>query len=518
MKKLLYKPYFALLIIMSLYACNYTPLVELPYIDLKAGFYVSSPVAREGEAVKFTQIASSVTKYYDWDFGNGKTSTEPNPTNVYTKYGRYKVKLTVRKEDKVLVSIFEQEVIVLPLTEWLPQAKTYGSLDVDEQGFCFTPILNVGSPTPIGYMLVGRRAVNILRLVRLDANFNEVWTNALDVNNLTQGLIRPRSIIQTQDTSFVVVGSATYNAQDEDAFMLKISNELAYPLVKEKWRKIRNTSQTDSYSSLVEYTGKILVGGSTIVKDAQGNATTKLLVETYESSGKLEKSDIYGSNWQINAADFGTQGFAFALTEGTGGTSKPSLIFYSTSFVEKRKRTLNFLEGKTTDVSTVTNNAGADAGQIMVGNYTEPFTDAQGVKKTAKHAFIARLNDFGFLQWGTPAETDDKKVRKLEFYEEEYTKVLQMKEAGKDVFIAIGTHTNPLTGKDIVVCKYDEQGNLLKYKLIGRSGDDEAFDAKLVPVAPAQTPTEFVLFGTTQNTTDLKRRDFYLLKLNSNLE
>jgi|GEM_PF-3253397 len=496
-------------------SCNYTPIEKLAYIDLKAGFFASKPIAREGEQVQFNQTATTVAKSFEWNFGDGKTSTEQNPTNTYTKYGRYKVTLTVRKEDKVLVNTFQQDVIVLPPTEWLTKAKIWGDIATDEQGFCFTPIVDLdNAQKPItGYLLAGRQGVKTLRLMRLKANLDieNSWDTPIDIDNITQGNITPRSIVQTRDTSFVIVGSFVYNPQDDDAFMVKIANNPAKTLAKEKWRIIRNTTQKDNYTSLVEYNDNFLVGGSTVVKDIQGNNTTKLLVETYNKKGILQKSDIYGSNWQINAADFGTQGFAFALTEGTEGNSKPSLIFYSTSFVEKRKKTLTFLDGKATDVSTTTNSVGADAGQIMVGNYVEPFTDLNGnTIPNVKHAFITRLNDFGFLQW--TGDTEDKKVRKINFYQEEFIKVLQMKEAGKDVFIAIGTHQNPLTGKDILVCKYDADGVLLKYRLIGQAKDDEAFDAKII------SDTDFILFGTTQATMIPNRRDFYLLQLNKNLE
>lgn len=491
-------------------SCEFSAIQELPYIDLKSGFFVSAPVAREGQAINFSNTATSVAKLYEWDFGDGATSTEANPSHAYTKYGRYKVTLTVRKEDKVLVNSFSQDVLVIPPTAWNTNAKLFGDEAIDEQGFCFTPIVdfNVASQPITGYLLLGRRGVNVLRIIRTDVNFNPVWSSPIDIDNITQGAITPRAVIQTKDTSFVIAGSFTYNLNDEDAFMLKIANETNRSLVKERWRKVRNTSQIDLYTSLVEFSGDILVGGSTLVTDAQGSATTKLLVETYEKDGNLKKSDIYGSNWQINAADFGTQGFAFALTEGVGGSTRPSLIFYSTSFVEKRKRTLTFLDGRATDVATVLNGAGADAGQILVGNYNENFTNELGVTQEVKHAFIARLNDFGFMQWGINAEPEEQRIRKIIFYKEEFTKVLQV----TDGFVAVGIHENPLSGKDILLCKYDNNGVLLKYKLVGNADEDGAVDAKLI------SPTDFVIFGSTQSTLAPKRRNFYLLKLNKDLE
>lgn len=39
---------------------------------------------------------SEFSDEYSWDFGNGKSSAEKNPTNLYEKNGRYKVSLTVK--------------------------------------------------------------------------------------------------------------------------------------------------------------------------------------------------------------------------------------------------------------------------------------------------------------------------------------------------------------------------------------------------------------------------------------
>lgn len=55
-----------------------------------------------GESIQFTGSASGGTTPYSfsWDFGDGSTSTEQNPTHSYTVEGEYTVILTVTDDDK----------------------------------------------------------------------------------------------------------------------------------------------------------------------------------------------------------------------------------------------------------------------------------------------------------------------------------------------------------------------------------------------------------------------------------
>lgn len=51
----------------------------------------------EGLTVSFTQTSTGAIRY-DWDFGDGATSTTPNPTHTYTTAGQYTVTLTVTNQ------------------------------------------------------------------------------------------------------------------------------------------------------------------------------------------------------------------------------------------------------------------------------------------------------------------------------------------------------------------------------------------------------------------------------------
>jgi len=62
--------------------------------ELKAdfSFYPTNPT--RGEAVHFTDLSTGA-KQWHWDFGDGSTSNQQNPTHVYNELGTYPVTLTV---------------------------------------------------------------------------------------------------------------------------------------------------------------------------------------------------------------------------------------------------------------------------------------------------------------------------------------------------------------------------------------------------------------------------------------
>jgi PKD repeat protein len=48
--------------------------------------------------VKFTDKSTASPKSWNWNFGDGKTSTEQNPKHAYSKGGRYTVCLTASND------------------------------------------------------------------------------------------------------------------------------------------------------------------------------------------------------------------------------------------------------------------------------------------------------------------------------------------------------------------------------------------------------------------------------------
>ena len=60
-----------------------------------ADFNANSTTICEGLSVQFTDLSTSNITSWNWDFGDGNTSTQQNPTNVYQNAGTYTVTLDV---------------------------------------------------------------------------------------------------------------------------------------------------------------------------------------------------------------------------------------------------------------------------------------------------------------------------------------------------------------------------------------------------------------------------------------
>lgn len=63
---------------------------------ITAGFKASTLVGEAPLKIIFTDTSSGNPNSWEWDFGDNQTSTEQNPTHIYTKAGSFSVKLTVK--------------------------------------------------------------------------------------------------------------------------------------------------------------------------------------------------------------------------------------------------------------------------------------------------------------------------------------------------------------------------------------------------------------------------------------
>jgi PKD repeat protein len=75
-----------------------------------AGFHI----ALDGSTVAFENLstADGIVTGYSWDFGDGETSTEQNPTHTYAQAGTYNVCVTVTAQDPDCSSTFCHHVVV----------------------------------------------------------------------------------------------------------------------------------------------------------------------------------------------------------------------------------------------------------------------------------------------------------------------------------------------------------------------------------------------------------------------
>ena len=80
--------------------------------DLQARFSVETYMNR----AQLTNLSSENAKTFEWNFGDGTTSTERNPMHSYAEAGTYTVRLTARGIVKTITA--EQQIIINPANTW----------------------------------------------------------------------------------------------------------------------------------------------------------------------------------------------------------------------------------------------------------------------------------------------------------------------------------------------------------------------------------------------------------------
>ena len=81
-------------IAMALFATSCTKECEEPTVAVVASFTIPEDPTTDG--VTFTNTSTGADTYL-WNFGDGTTSTEKNPTHVYDDEDYYTIKLTASK-------------------------------------------------------------------------------------------------------------------------------------------------------------------------------------------------------------------------------------------------------------------------------------------------------------------------------------------------------------------------------------------------------------------------------------
>lgn len=91
---------------------------------LKSRFIADPTAGKAPLVVKFTDISTGNPQTWNWDFGDGTTSTQPNPVHAYTTPGAYDVNLTVTSGINKDTSV--QTIVAggVPVTDFLADRTT----------------------------------------------------------------------------------------------------------------------------------------------------------------------------------------------------------------------------------------------------------------------------------------------------------------------------------------------------------------------------------------------------------
>jgi PKD repeat protein len=74
---------------------TYPPFCLTPTTPPNANFNATQTTAVCPGSVKFNDTSTDTPQSWLWNFGDGGTSTQQNPTHVYAQPGQYSVKLVV---------------------------------------------------------------------------------------------------------------------------------------------------------------------------------------------------------------------------------------------------------------------------------------------------------------------------------------------------------------------------------------------------------------------------------------
>ncbi|MBN1117639.1 MAG: PKD domain-containing protein [Bacteroidales bacterium] len=126
MKKIILLTGLAILIFAS---CEHEHVYE-PYADFGVDYSLVIP----GEVVFFTNYSTDA-QYYEWDFGDGFTSTDVAPSHYYRSEGTYQVQLAAHNHSYVDYSYLTIEVyktkLEVEVVQWREDAKVVYIPDID---------------------------------------------------------------------------------------------------------------------------------------------------------------------------------------------------------------------------------------------------------------------------------------------------------------------------------------------------------------------------------------------------
>jgi PKD repeat protein len=93
--------------------------VSLEQSKLTVEFFATATTVKEGEKVQFVPTLSGGFEPYsfEWNFGDGQTSTEGAPIHAYKKDGTYTVSLTI-KDDKGGTANAERKDYITVTSAW----------------------------------------------------------------------------------------------------------------------------------------------------------------------------------------------------------------------------------------------------------------------------------------------------------------------------------------------------------------------------------------------------------------
>jgi len=164
------------------------------------------------QTVQFADLSTGVIVAYQWEFGDGQTSTQQNPVHEYASDGDYTVRLTVNGPD--YSDIMEKtDFIHVGKRKWW--AFVYG----DSSGTAHDEARSVRSAWDGGYIMAGSSNDDVW-VLKLHEDGLIAWEKTLG----GAGAEKAEAIERTVDGGYIVAGvTDSFGAGGQDLWVVKLS-------------------------------------------------------------------------------------------------------------------------------------------------------------------------------------------------------------------------------------------------------------------------------------------------------
>jgi PKD repeat protein len=180
------------------------PLMGVGILELPVARFFATPTSGYPSlSVEFEDESEGAPSAWAWDFGDGSTSTEQNPTHIYRRPGVYDVTLTIttnlgqvtiEKENFIDVwgyGSFDHAPLTLIDNNYAsPKEGWEGSIDEDVSGWVGTTTAKDTPPMAIYEFKDGetKKIDKVAMLTDTDVEFNERWVKEFSVYVSTSGI------------------------------------------------------------------------------------------------------------------------------------------------------------------------------------------------------------------------------------------------------------------------------------------------------------------------------------------
>lgn len=173
---------FIFLVVLNACSEDESPVKEA---SINVSFSVSSNDVLEGEPVTFANTSTGTINEIVWDFGDGATSTQQNPSHSYSKLGDYIVKLTAKNNTQE--KIVSKELTVSLTNDIIGRITLKNKLGNLNENILVCSHRAIAQDTPENSLAGIQKAIdNLIEMIEID-------------------------IRQTKDGEFVLMHDATLN-------------------------------------------------------------------------------------------------------------------------------------------------------------------------------------------------------------------------------------------------------------------------------------------------------------------